>query len=156
MNDNKKKHISFGEGYAEGFNPSPERNRKIIYAGFGEVQDHHGRYILDDEGDIQAEPDLIKWAMWMEKADRTVLLDKVGPAEVSTVFLGLDHNHLAGDPILFETMVRVPSEKEFLEVYYIQKSQMRYRTKEEAFEGHAYVVNFLKSICMDKQGGGRC
>lgn len=147
-----KKHISFEEGYAEGFIKVAEEDMKVIYAGFGEVQNHHGKYVLDDEGVIQAEPDLIKWAMWMEKANRTVFLDKVGPAEVSTVFLGLDHNHLGGDPILFETMVRVPGEEAFMGAHYIERSQMRYATKEEALEGHLYAVNFLRSICMDKQG----
>lgn len=45
--------------------------------------------------------------MWLETADRHVGETQVGPLIVSTVFLGLDHNHSGrGDPILFETMIR--------------------------------------------------
>lgn len=59
-----------------------------------------------------AEPDMLKWAMWFEHADRTVArtsLKRGDPPEeycvVSTVFLGLDHNFSRiGPPVLFETM----------------------------------------------------
>jgi len=60
------------------------------------------------------EPDLLTWAMWMETGDRHVRHTRVGPYFVSTIFLGLDHNHFryldpenSGPPILFETMVYV-------------------------------------------------
>lgn len=61
------------------------------------------------------EPDTLKWARWFGKADRTVRKDTanitldgkpLGQIEVSTVFLGLDHNFFDnGAPVLFETMV---------------------------------------------------
>jgi hypothetical protein len=63
-------------------------------------------YILDDDGNPRPEPNLIKWAMWFEKTDRSVAQTKIGEAVVSTVFLGVDHNfNPTGPPILWETMV---------------------------------------------------
>lgn len=53
--------------------------------------------------------------------------------EVSTVFLGLDHNHRAvGPPQIFETMVFGGMHDQFCE---------RYATWEEAEEGHERTVN---------------
>ena len=67
---------------------------------------HH--YVLDEKGIPVIEPDLMKWAMWFEHAreSRIVARTKMGDAEVSTVFLGLDHNwsHV-GPPVLWETMI---------------------------------------------------
>lgn len=49
---------------------------------------------------------LEEWCDWFAKGDRIVRQDQVGPLRVSTVFLGLDHNHFGrGDPLLFETMI---------------------------------------------------
>ena len=63
------------------------------------------KYILDGKIAIP-EPNLFAWGEWFEKANRRVARDKIGQAVVSTVFLGLDHNHnAAGDPLLFETMI---------------------------------------------------
>lgn len=65
-----------------------------------------GKYILDSTGNPIPETDLIKWAMWLESSDRQVARDTVGDSEVSTVFLGIDHNFSRdGNPILWETMV---------------------------------------------------
>lgn len=46
-----------------------------------------------------------KWAQWFEKADRHVANIKIGDAQISTVFLGVDHNFREGVPVLWETMV---------------------------------------------------
>ena len=65
-----------------------------------------GKYKLDAQGEPIPEPDLMTWAEWIETADRQVARDRIGNVEVSTVFLGLDHNYSGrGDPILWETMV---------------------------------------------------
>jgi hypothetical protein len=70
-------------------------------------------YILDGHKAVE-EPDVIKWAKWFEKGNRTVnkttadvSLDgeKVGQVRISTVFLGIDHSFDGGEPLLFETMV---------------------------------------------------
>jgi hypothetical protein len=50
--------------------------------------------------------DLLEWGRWMETADRRVAHSNLaGGVNVSTVFLGLDHNFSGGTPLLFETMV---------------------------------------------------
>lgn len=66
-----------------------------------------GKYILDDDGNPQLEPDLIKWAMWFEKNldGRRVAVTEIGEVKVSTVFLALDHGWGQGPPVLWETMV---------------------------------------------------
>lgn len=66
------------------------------------------KYILDEKGNPVAEPDLRKWGSWFhtETKKRKVAKDQIGDSEVSTVFLGLDHNYSGeGVPILWETMV---------------------------------------------------
>jgi hypothetical protein len=71
------------------------------------------RYILNADGKPVPEPDLMKWARWFETANRRVNrtdpakdLDELGPACVSTVFLGIDHNlDGQGPPVLWETKV---------------------------------------------------
>ena len=49
---------------------------------------------------------LLKFELWFEIANRCVSTTKIDDMEVSTVFLGLDHNfNLSGPPLLFETMI---------------------------------------------------
>jgi hypothetical protein len=67
----------------------------------------HGRYILDGKIPVPCE-DLLEWAQWIEKhqQDRVVKQEYIGTMWVSTVFLGLDHDHFRkGPPLLFETMI---------------------------------------------------
>ena len=64
------------------------------------------KYRLDEKGNPIAEPDLIKWAQWFEKSERSVAQEQIGESGISTVFLGLDHSFSeCGSPILWETMV---------------------------------------------------
>lgn len=62
-------------------------------------------YILDEKGTPVAEPDIIKWAQWFQKSDRGVGNEIVGDAQISTVFLGINHAFDSGPPVLWETMV---------------------------------------------------
>lgn len=71
------------------------------------------RYILVGQTPVP-EPDLLTWARWFEERDnRRVALTRVFDiAEVSTVFLGLDHGHARffpglqdAPPVLFESMI---------------------------------------------------
>lgn len=72
------------------------------------------------------------WAKFMSEADRTVKRTLQGDVEVSTVFLGLDHNfHAEGPPILFETMVFTAGRG---------GGCRRYATWEEAVQGHDQTV----------------
>lgn len=65
-----------------------------------------GRYILDGHRPVPCE-NLLRWARWLQTADRIVARTKIGPLLVSTVFLGLDHDLLGrnGLPLVFETMI---------------------------------------------------
>lgn len=58
----------------------------------------------------------------------------VGNAEVSTVFLGIDHGFGRGEPILFETMIFGGEHNGY---------QERYCTWKEAEEGHKRAVELV-------------
>ncbi len=62
-------------------------------------------YVLDENGMVRPEPDLLAWAKWFSEANRDVKDERVGKARVSTVFMGLNHAFGGGPPILWETMV---------------------------------------------------
>lgn len=63
-------------------------------------------YLLDENHKPYQVDDLFEWAHAFEKMDRHVAVWELGNIKVSTVFLGLNHNHgNFGPPILFETMV---------------------------------------------------
>ena len=92
-----------------------------------------GKYILDGREPVE-EPDLFKWALWLESADRHVRDTFRDDVRVSTVFLGLDHSYGHGPPLLFETMVFVNGVSETCD---------RYSTWAEAEEGHARQVDAI-------------
>jgi hypothetical protein len=70
---------------------------------------------------------LMVWRMAIER-DRAVAKTHLpGGVEVSTVFLGLDHNWGGGEPLLFETMIFGGE---------LDGEQWRYSTWEEAEKGH--------------------
>ena len=62
-------------------------------------------YVLDKNNNVIPEPNLIRWATWLESADRKIARETIGDSDISTVFLGIDHSFGVGDPLLFETMV---------------------------------------------------
>lgn len=81
--------------------------------------------------------DILKWADWFEKENRTVGRTYVGKVFISTVFLGIDHRWGTGPPILFETMIFGGEHDEY---------QVRYSTWEEAEEGHKNAVALVKGV----------
>lgn len=88
----------------------------------------------------QPEPmdDLIAWGKWFETADRRVARTEIGPLAVSTVFLGIDHNHVGvGAPILFESMIFGDSEG--------AGEGRRYRSWDAAERGHAELVALCRA-----------
>jgi hypothetical protein len=88
-------------------------------------------YILVGEQVVSCS-DLMTWAKWFETHDRQVRDTQRDDVRVSTVFLGLDHNHsLHGPPVLFETMVFINGSGGDME---------RYCTWDEAVEGHERMV----------------
>lgn len=63
------------------------------------------KFILNEKGNPVPENDLFKWGQWMQTGDRKVARETINGIDVSTVFLGLDHNYEnTGCPILWETM----------------------------------------------------
>ena len=67
------------------------------------------------------------------------IVDKtlVGETEVSTIFLGLDHNYsYTGPPVLFETMIFGGEHDQY---------QERYTTWDDAEAGHAKAVALVKA-----------
>ena len=67
-------------------------------------------YILDGLNDkIPVEVDCQTWGTWFETAKRHVDFTEIDKHEISTVFLGLDHNYFGGKPLIFETMIFDPS-----------------------------------------------
>jgi hypothetical protein len=91
------------------------------------------KYVLDASGCPQLEPDLIKWAMWFETANRRIAFDAYGDTSVSTVFLGLDHNFGDGPPALWETAIFGGDH---------DGDTTRYSTRADAIQGH----NIAKAI----------
>lgn len=82
---------------------------------------------------------LLAWAkeVWGDDDGRRVGFTEIAPGiEVSTVFLGIDHNHWSGPPLLFETMI--------FDDYGGQETY-RYSTWDEAVEGHRLAVEAVKS-----------
>jgi hypothetical protein len=84
--------------------------------------------------------DLWTWAQSFERFDArridfTVINDR---CEVSTVFLGIDHNYGRGDPVLFETMTFGGP---------LDSEQRRYSTYSEAERGHSEAVTQAKIAC---------
>jgi hypothetical protein len=82
------------------------------------------------------------WAKRFEDmAYRRIGLENVGKYEVSTVWLGVNHNFAAElPPLIFETMVfDVSGDRRFKDLYC-----ERYSTEDQALAGHQAVVKALK------------
>lgn len=81
--------------------------------------------------------DVIEWAKWFEEANCRVDYTQITPdIEVSTVFLGIDHNcGRVGKPLLFKTMVFGGS---------LDEEQERYSTWDEAEQGHEQMVEKVR------------
>jgi hypothetical protein len=108
--------------------------RRFRKAGLPLHKDH---YILD--GDEVVAVDCPAWSAWFERhylermIARTVVQEGI---EVSTVFLGLDHNRgETGPPILFETMVFGG---------FLDQECVRYATLVEGRAGHWAMVERVK------------
>lgn len=102
------------------------------------------RYILDENNNPVEEPDLMKWAEWMEKSEwplgrRIVAQENVGDYWVSTVFLGIDHRFMGeGPPILWETMAFKHGDMSG------DERQERYTSLAAARHGHAMMCDWAR------------
>ena len=100
-------------------------------------------YVLDSDHAVRGPVGLAEYARWYEAVgfDGTrVARDAIEgdpTVEVSTVFLGLDHNHAGTDvPIIFETMIFDGEWDGY---------QWRWSTWNQAVSGHARVVFALRA-----------
>lgn len=99
------------------------------------------KYILDRAtGRVSQVYSTTEWGDSFEKCDRVIGLDHLTPdVDVSTVFLGLDHNYGdSGPPILFETMV-------FSGDSWDDERCVRYATMAEAIEGHKRICEEIRA-----------
>jgi hypothetical protein len=107
-----------------------------------------GQYILDKDGNPVLEPNLFKWAFWLEyshrstgKDNRIVQQDTIDGVRVSTVFLGLDHNYRnigkarPYKPILWETMIFCGEHDGYCR---------RYSSRKAAVAGHMAAIRLVK------------
>lgn len=114
------------------------------------------KYILNGKIPVPEE-DTIKWAIWLASNNRCVGRTKIGDTDVSTVFLGLDHNYRHGaPPILFETMIfrDTPKGKFKRKETGLNGSdhyQIRYCTWDKALKGHRKTVHLLKYYLKGKK-----
>lgn len=94
-------------------------------------------YILDDAHDPVPVTCAETWGLWMSSHDIHVADDVIDEIRISTVFLGLDHNHREHtNPILFETMIFTAGSPGVME---------RYRTWDDAQAGHALLLKTIQS-----------
>jgi hypothetical protein len=108
------------------------------------VRDPDSLYYILENGEPKPVRDARVWGEWFEAnlQARHVGDDTIGGAQVSTVFLGLDHRHFGdGPPILFETMVFGGP---------LDGEQERYCTQGAAIDGHnamcARVRDMMKLV----------
>lgn len=94
-------------------------------------------YVLDESNKPKPVADVIEWSDWMKTHPNRIAYDKVGEAEVSTIFLGINHRFTEdGTPILWETMVfNGPLAGEC----------SRYTSHSMAIAGHAATVARIRS-----------
>jgi hypothetical protein len=101
-------------------------------------------YILDAHGEpVCWDHDFLAWAQWFETADRTVakardegVTDPAQQVEVSTVFLGLNHQWQDGPPLLWETLVRGGL---------LDGIMRRYTSRAEALRGHQDLCDLVSA-----------
>lgn len=90
-----------------------------------------GWYILDALGNPQPVAGLSEWAMWQACHERHVAITEIGDSQISTVFLGWNHDFLGGPPLLWETIVFGGK---------LNGEMKRYSTLDEAKKGHDEMV----------------
>lgn len=94
------------------------------------------RYYKLDENKKTIPCDLMEWSQRFEDQDgRRVEWTEIDKFDISTVFLGLDHNYFGGRPLLFETMIFDPDGND---VY-----MRRCSTWEEAQGQHLSALDWL-------------
>lgn len=88
-------------------------------------------YALGKDGE-PIEVSYEEWAKSFNRDDRRIAYDEIPDVgAVSTVFLGIEHGHVNGAPLLFESLVMGSK---------YDGEMMRYTTRAEAVAGHAKLL----------------
>ena len=102
--------------------------------------DHPLWYILDEDGETPVRATVEECALWLSTEHHRKIVEQtqIGDYQVSTVFLGLDHNMsmAPGKPVLWETMIFGPDDEGY---------QERYTSYKEAKLGHKKAVWQVRS-----------
>lgn len=91
-------------------------------------------FVLDKNGDPRPERNPIAFAYWRANNHAACVLAKTridADAEVSTVFLGINHAHRGGPPVLWESMIFGGP---------LDGMQRRYTSRAPATKGHEEMV----------------
>lgn len=110
-------------------------------------------YILDKNHEV-IPTDALTWGKFFEDFNnRRVAFDNIKGIHISTVFMGLDHSFPPSQfeeedpiyqPLVFETMIFGGKHDDY---------QERYRTWNEAVEGHNLAVKLVKDDSENKNEG---
>lgn len=101
----------------------------------------HFYYILDADNNPIPATFFGMVANDARRTNRHVGDTRINGCRVSTVFLGIDHNHDEGPPILFETMLFTRRRNSWGK---LDQRQARYCTWKEAERGHADIARAVK------------
>lgn len=103
-------------------------------------------YKLDDNNQPVECVDQEDYAQWQMISEHKLLLRNTrfnnNKIEVSTVFLGLNHCYMGGNPILWETMI-------FAEDLPLHQGMDRYRSYESAIKGHYAMCQIVEKYLKD-------
>jgi hypothetical protein len=95
-----------------------------------------GWYILRDKVPMPC-AGLKEWAHWAAENGRHVGYDEINEVTISTIFLGWNHRHYPGAPLLFETMIHGGKHNGY---------QARTCTWHEAEEAHSKAWDLVAGI----------
>lgn len=93
--------------------------------------------------------DIIEWARWFEEVNNRIIRHTdIRNYQVSTVFLGLNHNYgnHHHNPVLFETMIFIDSNN--VRIANSLHYQERCCTYDEALQQHEDAINYINEHYM--------
>jgi hypothetical protein len=102
----------------------------------------HGLYYVEDEPGVLREIGTREFHRLFTTTNRQIALDKLldGRVAISTIWLGINHNHVAGGPpLIYETMI-------FHEGYDGDMYQRRYTYRADALRGHAEALAWAQRL----------
>lgn len=110
-----------------------------------EIMDIHfskpGKFYKLDKDHNAIPCSLMEWNNFFEENDRTVRNDTINDLNISTVFLGINHD-IFGGLYIFETMI---FDKNGEALHY----QERYGSWKEAEEGHEKAIQWVLDGCKE-------